>query len=106
MWPAPCSWRGEMSFSLSRTACSGSRMPTLPCPQMPNRYGTFCWIRYSAISSPPFIFAMTMLPLCRREWDDALFGHLVHSIARALAPEAAVLRAAVGHEVDARAGGL
>src|SRR5213075_57190 len=60
MWPAHCSWRGEMSFSLSRTACSGSRMPTLPCPQMPKRYGTFCLIRYSAISSPPFMRAMSV----------------------------------------------
>src|SRR4051812_672094 len=60
MWPAHCSWRGEMSFSLSRTACSGSRMPTLPWPQMPKRYGTFCLIRYSAISSPPFILGMSV----------------------------------------------
>src|SRR5574341_2094338 len=81
-------------------------MPTLPWPQMPNRYGTFCLIRYSAISSPPFILAMIVLLLAQRECDDALFGHLVHSIARALAAEAAVLRAAVGHEVHARAGGL
>src|SRR5512134_1651076 len=86
---------------------------------MPNRYGTFCWIRYSAISSPPFILAMTTLPfgtgeprfprypfLRQRECDDALFGHFVHSIARALAPEAAVFRAAVGHQVDSRAGSL
>src|SRR5512147_1050232 len=85
-------------------------MPTLPCPQMPKRYGTFCLIRYSAISSPPFILAMTaLLPVmgsAEGEGDDALFGHLVHSIARALAPEAAVFRAAVGHEVHARAGSL
>src|SRR5215510_384053 len=106
MWPAHCSWRGEISFSLPRTACSGSRMPTLPCPQMPNRYGTFCLIRYSAISSPPFIFAILPLLLVQRECDDALFGHLVDSIARTFAAEAAVFRTAVGHQVDPRAGRL
>ena len=36
MWPAHCSWRGEISVSLSRTSYSASSMPTLPWPQMPN----------------------------------------------------------------------
>src|SRR5262245_33858998 len=103
MCPAHCSWRGDTSFSLSRTACSGSRMPTLPWPQMPKRYGTFCLIRYSAISSPPFIFAMV---LSQGKSHDAFLGHLVDSIARAFAPEAAVLRSAIRHQVHARARGL
>src|SRR5574338_816315 len=72
MWPAHCSWRGETSFSLSRTACSGSRMPTLPWPQMPKIYGTFCRTRYSAISSPPFILAMPSVGL-----DVGLLDHFL-----------------------------
>jgi hypothetical protein len=36
MCAAVCSWRGETSFTLSRTRYSGSSRPTLPWPQMPN----------------------------------------------------------------------
>src|SRR6185369_649002 len=116
MWPAHCSCRGDTSCKRSFTSYSASRMPTLPWPQMPNTYGTFSLTSVSAISWPPFIIAMALLlrlrPVgcgCRRscgQRDQTLLAHLAHCVVRALAAEAAVLGAAVRHEVDARAGSL
>src|SRR5512146_2009243 len=57
-------------------------MPTLPWPQMPKMYGTFCCTRYSAISSPPFILAMARLPFLASRL------HEIHDRPR----EAAILR--------------
>src|SRR6218665_320069 len=82
---------------------------------MPNTYGTFSWTRYWAISSPPFILGMSCFPSvvqsgrslrnvsCGGEGHDPFFGHFVHGVARSFAAETAVLGAAVGHQVDARA---
>ena len=36
MWPAVCSWRGEISLIWSFLSHSASSNPTLPWPQMPN----------------------------------------------------------------------
>src|ERR1700730_10011390 len=53
------------------------------------------------MTSPPFMTVITRSLTCAREGNHAFFSHLAHRVVGPFAPESAVLRASVGHQVHA-----